>query len=55
MPKKGQISEKNNTFCFVLNNYQSVTHVSICIYQGFFKNIVFRSVALVTKKIFGLF
>ena len=36
-------------FFFVLNKSQSVTHVSICIFQGLFKNKVFRSVALVTK------
>ena len=36
---------------FVLNKFQRVTHVSTCIYQGLFKNIVFRSVALVTKKL----
>ena len=38
-----------NTF-FVLNIYQSVTHVSTCI----FKNIVFRSVALVTKQLLAI-
>ena len=43
MPKKGQKNEKN--IFFVLNKYQSVTHVSTCIFQGFFKNIVFRSAA----------
>ena len=47
--------EKNykNIF-FVLNKYQSVTHVSTCIFTGLFKNIVFRCVALVTKN-YGLF
>ena len=30
-----------------LNKYQSVTHGSTCIFQGLFKNIIFRSVALV--------
>ena len=28
-----------------------MTHISTSIFQGFFKNIVFRSVALVTKKL----
>jgi len=41
--------KKKNNF-FVLNIYQSVTHVSTCIFQEIFKNIVFRSVALVTEK-----
>ena len=41
-------------FSFVLNKYQSVTHVSTCIFQGLFKNIVFRSVALVTKKLWAI-
>ena len=42
MPTKGA---KN-----VLNKYQSVTHVSTLI----FKNIVFRSVSLVTKKLLAI-
>ena len=42
-------------YFFVLNKYQSVTHVSTCIFQGLFKNRVFRSVALVTQKSYGLF
>ena len=50
MPKKGS---KNFLF-FVLNKYQSVTHVSRCIFQGLFKNIVFRSVAFVTKKLWAI-
>ena len=37
-------------FFFVFNKYQSVTHVSTPIFQGLFKNIVFRSVAVVIKK-----
>ena len=41
-------------FFFVLNKYQSVTHVSTCIFQGLFKNIVLRSVALVTKKLWAI-
>ena len=32
----------------VLNRYESLTHVSISIFQGLFRNIVFRYVALVT-------
>ena len=35
---------------FVLNKYQSVTHVSTLIFQGLSKNMVFRSAALVIKK-----
>ena len=47
MPKKG-----SKKYIFVLNKYQIVT----CFYMHFielFKNIVFRSVALVTKKVMG--
>ena len=40
-------------FVFVLNKYQSVTHVSTSIFQGLFKNIVFRSV-VVTKKLWAI-
>jgi len=40
---------------FVLNKYQSVTHVSLSNFQGLFKNIVFRYVAFVTKKVMGYF
>jgi len=54
MPKKGSKKRKKNIF-FVLNKYQSVTHVSTCIFIGLFKNIVFRSVALYTKKAIGYF
>ena len=39
---------------FVENKYQSVTHVSTSIFQGLFKNIVFRSVALVIKKLWAI-
>ena len=39
---------KKNIF-FVLNKYQNVTHVSTCIFQ-----VVFRSVALVTKKLWAI-
>jgi len=52
MHKKGLKNEKK--IFFVLNKYQSVTHVSTCIFQGLFKNMVFRSVDLVTKS-YGLF
>ena len=52
MPKKGLKNEKN--LVFVLNKYQSVTHVSTCSFQGLFKNIVFRYVALVTKKLWAI-
>ena len=41
-------------FLFCFNKYQSATHVSTCIFQGLFKNIVFRSVALVTKKLWAI-
>ena len=39
---------------FILNKYQSVTHVSIFIFQGLFKNIVFRYAAIVTKKLWAI-
>ena len=53
MPKK--MSKKwKKIFFFVLYKYQSVTHVSTCIFQGLFKNIAFRSVALVTKKLWAI-
>ena len=32
-----------------------MTRISSCIFKGLFKNIVFRSVALVTKKVMGYF
>ena len=54
MPKKVKKNEEN-FFCFVLNKYHSVTHVSASIFQGLFKNIVLRSVALVIKKVVGYF
>ena len=41
-------------FFFVKNKYQSVTNVSTFIFQGLFKNIVFRSVALVIKKLLAI-
>ena len=46
-----------NTF-FVLNIYQSVTHISTSISRELFKKIAFRSVALVIKTVkvyFNLF
>ena len=41
-------------FVFVINKYQYVTHVSTSIFQGLFKNKVFRSVALVIKKVWAI-
>ena len=49
MPKMGKNMLK--MFFFVLNKYQSVTHVSTLIFQGLLKNIVFRFVALFLKNI----
>ena len=49
MPKKGSKNEKKY-FLFVLNKYQSVPHVSTSIFKD-----LFRSVALVTKKVMGYF
>ena len=49
------MSKKGSTFFFGLNKYVSVTHVFTCIFKGIFKYIVFRSVALVIKKIMGYF
>ena len=53
MPKKGKKNVK--IILLVLNKYQSVTHVSTSIFQELFKNIVFRSVALVIKKLWTIF
>ena len=40
---------------FVLNKYQTVYHVvSTSIFQRLFKNIVFRSVTLVIKKLLAI-
>jgi len=50
MPKKGLKKFKK----FVSNKSQSVTPVSTWIFQGLFENIVFRSVALVTKKLWTI-
>ena len=46
--------EKCKKYYFVKNKYQSVKHVFTSIFQGLFKNIVFRSVALIIKSC-GLF
>ena len=52
MSKKGQQNEKN--IFFVLNKYQSV--ILFYIFQGLFKNIVFRSVHSYShKKVMGYF
>ena len=53
LKKRQKRSEK--LFYYVFNKYESVTHVSISIFQGLFKNIVFRYVALVTKKLWAIF
>ena len=45
----GRIEKMPKTYFFKTNN--SVKLVSICIFQGLFKNIGFRSVALATKKL----
>ena len=50
-PKKGP---KKWNFFFVLNKYESVTHVPISIFQGLFRNIVFRCIASVTKKLWAI-
>ena len=52
MPKKVQKNKKN--IFFVLNKYQSVTHVSTSIFQGLFRKIFSRSVALVTNKLWAI-
>ena len=52
MPKKW--SKKLKKYFFVLKKYQSMTNVSTCIFQGLFKNVVFRSEALVTKKLWAI-
>ena len=51
--KKDKKDEKK-IFFFVVNKYQSMTHVYKYIFQGLFKNIVFRSVALVTKNVWAI-
>ena len=54
MPKKVQKNVKSN-FCFVLDKYPDVTHVYTYVFQGIFKTVVFRSGALVIKKLIGYF
>ena len=46
---------KKKLFFFVLNKYQDVTNISTLFFQGLFKSIVFRSVALVKKGYFRFF
>ena len=50
MAKKDHKNVKN-IFLFVLNKYQSVTHVSTFIFQGLVRN---RSVTLVIKKLWAI-
>ena len=52
--KKAKKRSKNVKNIFFLFKTISKTHVSTSIFQGLFKNIGFRSVALV-KKSYGLF
>ena len=51
--KQGKKNVKN-IFCFVENKCQCVTHVSTPIFQGLFKNIAFRSVAFILKKLWAI-
>ena len=44
--KKGKKMKKNIVFCF-----KQISKCDTCFYMLFFKNIVFKSVALVTKKL----
>ena len=53
MPKKGA-KKWRKKIIFVLNKYLSVTHVSTWIFQGLYIIIVFRSIALVTKKLWAI-
>ena len=51
-----RVKKWKKIFFFVSNKYQSVTHVSLCIFQGLFKNIVFRWVCSFShKKVLGYF
>ena len=50
MPKRVKKLRK-----IVLNKYQRVTQVSICIFSGLFKTIVFRSESASHKKVIGFF
>ena len=52
MPKKGKKMKKKKII--FKKKYQRLTHVSTCIFQGLFKNMVFSSVALVTKKLWTI-
>ena len=52
--KKSQKKGQKNEIFFVLNKYESVTHVPISIFQGLFRNIVFRCIASVTKKLWAI-
>ena len=52
--KNAKKDRKNVKNIFFLNKHLSVTHVSTSIFQGLFKNKVFRSVALVTKKLWAI-
>ena len=45
------VKKEKKTHFFVLNKSQSVTRASTSIFQRLIKNIVFRSTALVTKKL----
>ena len=49
--KAKQKGKKCKHLFFVLNKYQDMAHVSTSIFQGLFKNIVFRSVASVIKSV----
>ena len=51
MPKKGQKNKKK----FYFKKNLSVAHVSTFIFQGLLKNCVFRSVTLLTKKLWAIF
>ena len=48
--KKGKKMKKNIVFCF-----KQISKCDTCFYMLFFKNIVFKSVALVTKKLWAIF
>ena len=53
--EKNCLKKGKKKYFFSFKKSQSVTHVSTCIFQGLFKNIVFRSVSVVTKKVMGYF
>ena len=52
-PKKRVRKIKLKKISFVLNKYETVTHISI--FQALFRSIVFRYVAFVTKKVMSFF